>query len=90
MTQTAARNGVLIFLALRSRTFAVIGDAGIHEKCGPEFWHQLAETMSAHFKRGEFTAGLVLGIERTGELLRTHFPRSPDDRNELPDAIEKI
>jgi uncharacterized membrane protein len=88
MTQTAARNGVLIFIAPASRTFAVIGDTGVHEKCGPAFWRELADAMTDHFKRGEFTEGLVLGINRAGTLLATHYPRRPDDRNELPDAIE--
>ena len=89
MTRTAARNGVLIFVALPSHTFAVIGDTAIHEKCGDAFWRDLAAAMSEHFKRGEFTEGLVLAIRRAGELLQTHFPRSPDDRNELPDTIER-
>lgn len=88
MTQTAARNGVLIFLAPRSHTFAVIGDTGVHEKCGDAFWRELAAAMTAQFQRGDFTGGLVLGIERAGALLGAHFPRQPDDRNELPDRIE--
>jgi uncharacterized membrane protein len=89
MTRTAARNGVLIFVAPASRAFAVIGDRGIHEKCGDGFWRELAAAMNDHFRGGRFTEGLVLGIERAGELLAAHFPRSPDDRNELPDQIER-
>jgi uncharacterized membrane protein len=89
MTQTAARNGVLIYVAPASRTFAVIGDTGVHEKCGDLFWTELAAAMSDHFKRGDFTAGLVLGVDRAGALLAEHFPRSPDDRNELPDQVEE-
>jgi uncharacterized membrane protein len=89
MTQTAARNGVLILLAPRSRTFAVIGDTAIHEKCGPAFWTELAAAMTEHFRRGEFTAGLVHGIDRAGALLTEHFPRAADDRNELPNDIEE-
>lgn len=89
MTKTAARNGVLIFLAPRSHAFAVIGDTAIHEKCGDPFWRLLAAAMELHFKRGEFTAGLVHGIEKAGSLLAEHFPRSGDDRNELPNDIEQ-
>lgn len=89
MTRTAARNGVLIFLAPRSRTFAVIGDTGVHEKCGDAFWTELAAAMTEHFKRGDFTAGLVLGIERAGALLAENFPRQTDDRNELPNSVEE-
>lgn len=87
MTQTAARNGVLILLAPESRTFAVIGDTGVHEKCGETFWGEVATAMSAEFQRGDFTAGLVLGIERCGSLLAAHFPRTGEDRNELSDEI---
>lgn len=89
MRKTAARNGVLIYLSPVSRTFAIIGDIGIHEKCGDAFWRLLAAAMEAHFKKGEFTEGLVEGIEHAGKLLAENFPRSPDDRNELPDKIER-
>lgn len=89
MTKTAARNGVLVFVAPRSHTFAVIGDQGVHEKCGEGFWRELAGAMTPHFQTGDFTGGLVLAVERAGELLAVHFPRRPDDRNELPDRIEQ-
>ena len=90
MTKTAARNGVLILLAPRSQNFAVIGDTAVHEKCGDAFWRLLAAAMELHFKRGEFTEGLVHGIERAGALLTENFPRGTDDRNELPDDIEEV
>ncbi len=89
MTATAARNGVLIFIAPASHTFAVIGDTGIHEKCGQPFWEELTRVMATHFHSGDFAGGVVTGINRAGELLSVHFPRHPDDRNELPDAVEK-
>lgn len=90
MHATSARNGVLILLAPRSRAYAVIGDRAIHEKCGDAFWSELAAAMGAAFKRGDFTAGLVLGVERAGELLAAHFPRRSDDLNELSDKVETI
>ena len=89
MTQTAERNGVLIFLAPASHTFAVVGDKGVHEKCGHAFWQELADAMNEHFKRADFTQGLVMGIERAGALLAEFFPRRPDDRDELPNRIER-
>ena len=88
MVQTKERNGVLIYLAPRSHTFAVIGDTAVHDKCGDAFWRLLTAAMALHFKRGEFTEGLVHGIDKAGALLAEHFPRNPDDRDELPNAIE--
>lgn len=89
MTQTRARNGVLILLAPASRNFAIVGDTAIHEKCGDPFWRLVAAAMELHFKRGEFTEGLLHGIERAGALLAEHFPPDPNDRNELPDTVEE-
>ena len=89
MARTRERNGVLILVAPRTRQFAVIGDAGIHAHCGEDFWQQIAAEMSVHFRNSKFTAGIVHGIRKAGELLSQHFPRSPDDRNELSDAVER-
>lgn len=88
MTQTRARNSVLIFLAPGPRKFAVMGDTGVHARCGDAFWQELARTMTDRFRAAEFTEGIVQGITRAGELLAEHFPRRPDDHNELPDRVE--
>lgn len=87
MEKTKERNGVLIFVAPRVRKFAVIGDAAVHEKCGDQFWKEVAHEMSLHFGRGEFTGGIIHGIRRAGKLLADHFPRHPGDKNQQPDEI---
>lgn len=88
MTATRERNGVLIFVAPRSQKFAIVGDEAIHQRCGDAFWQQLVNAMQLHFKAANFTDALVHAIERTGELLAVQFPRQPDDRDELPNAVE--
>ncbi len=77
MAKSPNRNGVLIFVAPLSRRFAVIGDSGVHERCGDAFWADLARAMEERFRRGEFTEGLVHGIGRAGEILGKTFPRPP-------------
>src|SRR5438874_7523892 len=59
MTKTRERNGVLIFVAPKGRTFAIVGDQGVHAKCGEEFWKRIVEGIGERFKRGEFTEGIV-------------------------------
>jgi len=89
MQQTRDRNAVLLFVAPRSRTFAVIGDEGVHTRCGDAFWTELAAAMTAFFKRGDYTDGLVHGIRRAGELLAEHFPHAAGDgHNQADDVIE--
>jgi uncharacterized membrane protein len=89
MTATRERNGVLIFVAPRSQKFAVIGDDGIHARCGDAFWTEVVESMREHFKAENFTDALVQAIHQTGDALAQHFPSQPDDRNELPDTVSE-
>jgi uncharacterized membrane protein len=87
MHQTKHKNGVLIFVAPAARKFAIIGDSGVHSRCGDGFWRDVAAEMTGHFKKGEFTSGILHGIKKAGDLLAQHFPHNPDDKNELPDDI---
>jgi hypothetical protein len=75
MAKSPHRNGVLIFVAPRAHKFAVIGDKGVHEKCGDEFWRKLADAMTEYFRKSEFTEGIVHGVKKAGELLAEHFPK---------------
>jgi uncharacterized membrane protein len=85
MHRTRARNAVLILLAPESRTFAIYGDKGIHEKVGQDFWSGVAAGMRNDFQHGVFTDGIVKAIDHVATLLATHFPYRADDTNELPD-----
>jgi uncharacterized membrane protein len=89
MEKTAERNGVLIYVAPKSQTFAVVGDAGVHAKCGENFWDATAAKMQTSFKEEKFVEGLIEGIRSVGEILGRHFPRKGDDWNELPDSVER-
>jgi uncharacterized membrane protein len=74
MDRTRHRNGVLIFVSPKSHRFAVIGDQGVHEKCGDEFWTRVAAAMTEHFKAEKLTDGLLHAISKAGELLAEKFP----------------
>ncbi|PYK77665.1 MAG: hypothetical protein DME37_11820 [Verrucomicrobia bacterium] len=87
MQKTRDRNAVLIFVAPRAHKYAVVGDVGVHEKCGEEFWKKLVHDMRAHFKNQDFNRAIVLAISEVGKLLAAHFPRTGDTINELPDEI---
>lgn len=75
LDRSKERNGVLFFVAPHRREFAVVGDAGIHERVGQEFWDRVVAAMSERIKQDDLTAGLVHGIEAAGAQLRQHFPR---------------
>ena len=87
MDKTAERSGVLFYLAVEDRKFAIIGDAGINSKVHAGFWDEISENLKRNFKEGKFTEGLSEGIIMAGNQLKTHFPYNKGDVNELPDEI---
>ena len=89
ITQTRERNGVLFFVVPSRRKFVVLGDAGIHEKVGQQFWTSVVTAVTDKFRSGHFTEGLVKGIEAVGEQLATHFPYdAAADKNELSNDVD--
>ena len=87
MRKTEARNGVLLYVALKDRVSAIIGDENVNRYVGREFWKETDREMNAFFSEGRFTEGICGAILRIGEELQLHFPGGPEDANELPDDI---
>lgn len=87
MYKTAARNGVLIYIDVSNKRFAIIGDCGINSKVPADFWDGIKDTMTEHFKKGQFCEGICSAIKTAGKELKAYFPFQKDDVNEQPDDI---
>ena len=89
LDETQAHNGVLFYVAINSKTFAIYGDRGINKIVSNDFWKSTKDIVIANFKEQKFKKGLVAGILETGKQLQKFFPVQPHDQNELPDHISK-
>lgn len=89
MTRTQKRNGVLIYFSLTHCSFAVLGDRGIDEKVGEEFWKKRVQLMERSFAENNFAEGLAAAVREIGCELAVHFPGTQDDIDELPNKIEE-
>jgi uncharacterized membrane protein len=87
MHKTKLRNGVLIYVAVVDRKFAIIGDAGINKVVPENFWDDTRDDMLQHFKAGNLVEGIVTGLEISGNHLQKYFPHKDGGNNELPDDI---
>jgi uncharacterized membrane protein len=87
MTRTRERNGILLYFVPREQRFAVIGDEGIHARCGQDFWEHMAEEIGRELASGHFTQAVVGAVREAGEALARHFPASPEDRDELSNEV---
>lgn len=87
MQQTKDRNGVLFYLAVKDRKFAIVADAGINRVVPEGFWDQIKDTMKKAFAENKYLDGLNAGIREAGTKLKEFFPLQGGDRNELSDQI---
>jgi len=84
---TAANNGVLVYLLLADRRVEILADRGINAKVGPEAWRGICAAMEKSFAASRFADGALEGIQAISALLETHFQISGQKKvNELPDA----
>jgi uncharacterized membrane protein len=88
MHKTKLRNGVLIYVAVVDRKFAIIGDAGINKVVSEDFWDCTKEEMLTHFKNGNMIDGIIAGIKQAGTQLGKYFPHDVDtDTDELSNDV---
>lgn len=89
MHLTFHRNGVLIYLAMKDKKFAIGGDEGINKKAGGNaYWNQAAEALKKYLKEGQVAEGLCYCIGEIGRLLAAHYPPDgSESHNQLPDEI---
>ena len=89
MHETQDRNGVLFYVGVADKKFAIIGDEGIDKVVESDFWDCTKDVVIANFKEGNYKKGLVEGILRAGERLKKYFPYQSDDTNELSNEISR-
>ena len=87
MHETELRNGVLLYVAFGHKKFAIIGDAGINQHTGNEFWDSVKELMLPEFKKDDLTTGLIIGIAAIAEKVKLFFPYELGDKNEISNDI---
>lgn len=89
MQRTAGRNAVLLYLALDDRRLAIVGDDAVHARVGDRVWARLRDLMVERLRAGQPREALLVAIADVADLLARHFPRRPDDRNELDDSVSE-
>ena len=89
MNETKEQNGVLIYLAVEDKTFAICGDKGINDVVAEDFWDNTKNIMGNHFKSGNFKQGLIDGVLEAGDQLKKYFPYKENDTDELSNEISK-
>jgi putative membrane protein len=85
--QTRDHTGILIFVSLLEHEVEVLADKGINAKVPQGTWDEVVRILTAELNAGQACAGFCKAIERCGAILAEHFPRLPDDKDELSNRL---
>ena len=88
--RTAGRTGILIYVSMGEHRAEIIGDEAITSVTTPETWGEAMADLLAHVRQGRVADGMVAAIEEIGVVLSAHFPRSAEDKNEIPDKLIEL
>ena len=85
--KTERRNAVLIYIAYKSKKFAIIGDEGIDKVVPDDYWHGEKDMLAKYLSEGKPADGICSVVARIGDRLVKYFPAEKDDVNELSNEV---
>jgi len=84
---TRDHTGILILVSLLERRVEVLADRGINARVETGTWQEIVQILTGGLKTSHACDAYCKAIERCGEILASHFPRQPDDKDELPNRL---
>lgn len=88
--RTVGRTGILIYLSMAEQRAEIVADEAITSVTTPETWGEAMTALLTDVKQGRIADGIVAAIDQVGAVLAEHFPRSPNDHNEIPDKLIEL
>jgi putative membrane protein len=89
-SRTRAKTAILIYLSMREHRAEILADTAISAKVAPEKWGDAMIALICSVRAGKSGEGMAEAVRQVGALIAEHFPRSEDDRNELPDRLIEL
>ena len=75
---------------MAERRAEIVADEAILKVTDDHTWGEAMDALIADVREGRPGDGIVAAIERVGVVLAEHFPRSADDKNEIPDKLIEL
>jgi len=87
---TRGRTGVLLFVSQAERYVEILADRGINEAVPPGTWEGVIADFTLKVRAGRSADGYIAAVTACGDLLARHFPRAPEDKDELPNVLVEL
>ena len=88
--RTIGRTGILIYLSMGEHRAEIVADEAITSVTTPETWGEAMAALLVEVKAGRPGDGIVAAVAMIGEVLTEHFPKTSEDRNEIPDKLIEL
>ena len=88
--RTVGRTGLLIYLSMAERRAEIVADGAILKVTEEGTWGEAMAALLEQVREGRPADGICAAIGQVGTVLTEHFPRSGDDRNEIPDKLIEL
>jgi len=88
--RTIGRTGILIYLSMAERRAEIVGDEAITAVTTPETWGEAMAALLKDVRDGRPGDGIVAAVGLIGDVLATHFPKTSEDSNEIPDKLIEL
>jgi len=88
--RTIGRTGILIYLSMGEHRAEIVGDEAITAVTTPETWGEAMAALLKEVKAERPGDGIVAAVGLIGEVLATHFPKTSEDTNEIPDKLIEL
>jgi uncharacterized membrane protein len=74
MERSPLRNSVLLYVNLKARKLAIIGDEGIHHMAGQPYWEKLVRELQEDLRETFPENAIASAVRRIGTEMARHFP----------------
>jgi uncharacterized membrane protein len=83
---TAANNGVLVYLLLADQRIEIVADRGLQGLVSDEQWRGVCQLLEERLRSGDQADAVVAAIHEVSQLLALHFPQAAGvaGQDELP------
>ncbi|MEO5970403.1 MAG: TPM domain-containing protein [Bdellovibrionia bacterium] len=74
MTENPLRNSILLYVNLRKRKFAILGDVGINRVVELHYWQEMELTLSENLFSTQSERAIAFTVTSLGQALKKYFP----------------
>ena len=88
LDRTKNRTGIILYLAVKDKKFAIAGDIGIHKRLPNHSWHDLKDEAISYFKEEKYLEGFSNCLKKLATIVKAEFPENKNENvNEISDEI---